>query len=397
MANHYQNGGRNVAVPDENRPSWRPQDQQASSMRNRGNEDDRDYRSWRERHQRDDIMERDPQRWEGSRGSEVGYSEDRDLGRSNTERYGQGQSGYSAGRYGDDRSQQIQNRNEMVWSGHHEERGRDLGTDDRWQRGSGSWADRDNRRGYEPERYGAQGGYGGGRGFEAQRIGRGEDERMGYDRSYGNERGNEQRMGYDRGSMGSDLRGNYGSDRYNERNVERYDRSVTMRGHEAGYSGGMGRGQDLSEGFNRGTQDQRHAHRGTGPHRGKGPMGYQRSDERIREMVCDALADDDMIDASQIHVTVKDGEVTLTGVVDTRQIKREAEDCVSNVAGVKDVQIQLRIKDEKASMSTQGGQGGTQNTSSSTSSTSSVARDNGMASKHEPDVTSASQDKKHRA
>jgi hypothetical protein len=106
-----------------------------------------------------------------------------------------------------------------------------------------------------------------------------------------------------------------------------------------------------------GTQDdwqrpigsEQHVHRGTGPHRGKGPLGYQRSDERLRELVSEALADDDQIDASQILVSVRDGEVTLSGVVDDRRTRREAEDCVASISGVRDVQIQLRLKDDRQS------------------------------------------------
>src|SRR6187431_1632181 len=48
---------------------------------------------------------------------------------------------------------------------------------------------------------------------------------------------------------------------------------------------------------------------------GKGPKGYKRPDHRIREDVCDRLSDDDELDASEITVTVKDGEVTLEGTV----------------------------------------------------------------------------------
>jgi hypothetical protein len=146
MGQHNPNGGRE-ASSDENRPSWRPQDQSTSSVqRHRGNEDDHDYGSWRDRNQDRPVNERDPSRWEGSRGSELGTSDDRWRA---TERYGQGQSGYSAGRYGDDRSQHMQNRNDMM-------------------RGPGSRDDREFG-GYNPERYGAQGGYGGGRGFESER------------------------------------------------------------------------------------------------------------------------------------------------------------------------------------------------------------------------------------
>jgi len=79
-------------------------------------------------------------------------------------------------------------------------------------------------------------------------------------------------------------------------------------------------------------------------HRGKGPKGYVRSDDRIRDDVNDHLSDDRWVDASHIEVSVTDGEVTLTGEVDSRQSKRRAEDCVDRIAGVKHVQNNLRVK-----------------------------------------------------
>lgn len=77
---------------------------------------------------------------------------------------------------------------------------------------------------------------------------------------------------------------------------------------------------------------------------GKGPKGYTRSDERVREDVCDRLSDDDEVDASDITVTVKDGEVTLEGTVETRQAKHRAEDIADSVSGVRDVHNRLRTR-----------------------------------------------------
>lgn len=85
------------------------------------------------------------------------------------------------------------------------------------------------------------------------------------------------------------------------------------------------------------------SYRTTGPHRGKGPVGYRRSDERIHELVCEALADDDQLDASRIEVSVINSDVTLSGVVDDRRAKLEAEDCVYGVSGVRDVQNLLSV------------------------------------------------------
>jgi hypothetical protein len=82
-------------------------------------------------------------------------------------------------------------------------------------------------------------------------------------------------------------------------------------------------------------------------HRGKGPLSYQRSDERVREAVCEALTEDDRIDATNIDVSVKSGEVVLSGSVDERQMKRLAEDCIENISGVRDVQNQIRVVGDK--------------------------------------------------
>jgi osmotically-inducible protein OsmY len=77
--------------------------------------------------------------------------------------------------------------------------------------------------------------------------------------------------------------------------------------------------------------------------RGRGPKGYVRSDERIREDVCDRLCDDRLVDASEIDVAVAGSEVTLSGTVNTREERRRAEDCVEQVLGVTHVQNNLRV------------------------------------------------------
>jgi osmotically-inducible protein OsmY len=89
----------------------------------------------------------------------------------------------------------------------------------------------------------------------------------------------------------------------------------------------------------------RHASYGTdgGWHVGKGPSGYTRSDERIREDVCDRLTDDPYVDATHVEVSVQGGEVTLGGSVDRREDKRRAEDIAERVSGVREVNNRLRV------------------------------------------------------
>jgi hypothetical protein len=77
-------------------------------------------------------------------------------------------------------------------------------------------------------------------------------------------------------------------------------------------------------------------------HAGKGPKGYQRSDERIREEVCELLTRSRDVDASDIDVTVSGGLVSLAGTVPDRRSKRIAEDLAQDAWGVRDVNNQLR-------------------------------------------------------
>lgn len=79
-------------------------------------------------------------------------------------------------------------------------------------------------------------------------------------------------------------------------------------------------------------------------HRGKGPIGYRRSNESIKEDVSESLYRNTQVDASGITVSVSNGVVTLDGLVDSREQKKEAEQAVENLAGVEDVYNYLKIK-----------------------------------------------------
>lgn len=80
-----------------------------------------------------------------------------------------------------------------------------------------------------------------------------------------------------------------------------------------------------------------------GPHRGRGPRGWRRSDEDVRDDVCGALTDDPRIDARTIEVSVQDGIVTLRGGVEDRFLKWLAEDVALSVRGTVDVDNELKI------------------------------------------------------
>jgi osmotically-inducible protein OsmY len=143
---------------------------------------------------------------------------------------------------------------------------------------------------------------------------------------------------------------------------DEYDRDRGW-GRDAGYRGGgyLGgdwprersggfRANDYSD-FNRGDYNRpgygQTSGSDIGPRRqsfrGRGPKNYQRSDDRIREDLCERLSFDDDVDASEIEVQVAGATVTLTGTVHDRREKRRAEDIAESVLGVKDVQNQIRL------------------------------------------------------
>jgi osmotically-inducible protein OsmY len=169
--------------------------------------------------------------------------------------------------------------------------------------------------------------------------------------------------------------GQYGGGQYGQQDWQRgmQDRQRGQQGADWGtgarqdydrdYGGTLGH-VDRSYGQQRGSQYGTSGPFGSG-HRGKGPSGYARSDERIREDVCDALSDDDNVDASSIEISVKNGEVTLSGTVQDRRSKRMAEDCIENVRGVKDVTNNIRVQDRNESSGNGGSRTQAQSVSSS--------------------------------
>lgn len=119
---------------------------------------------------------------------------------------------------------------------------------------------------------------------------------------------------------------------------ESWRRGSEAWGSNAGYRGAGYRyeGSHAPSAYVAGTE-------GRGGYAGRGPKGYTRTDERIREDVCDRLSWNDEVDATDITVRVEAGEVTLEGSVETRHMKRLAEDIAEEVPGVHDVHNRVRV------------------------------------------------------
>lgn len=123
------------------------------------------------------------------------------------------------------------------------------------------------------------------------------------------------------------------------------------------------------EAARRREMDMRQSGGGQTNYRGKGPKNYRRSDERIRDDINDRLTDYPYLDASDIEVEVNNGEVTLTGTVESRYAKRMAEDIAEDISGVTHVENRLRVRQNTSSF----GSTGTSNFSSSDTNTGSTS------------------------
>lgn len=204
------------------------------------------------------------------------------------------------------------------------------------------------------ETYGQGREYGRGGGQYGQaRGGSSRTDRWGYGESYGG-------AGYRGFSSGSGTTGGYGgSQGYGGYQSE----SRTAYGAHTpyGYRGrneydDRGRGGEYADDGRRAGEDRSWLERAgdrvaeffgaedSGHHRGRGPKGYRRSDDRIRDDINDRLTDDAWLDASNIDVEVKDNEVTLSGTVNSREDKRRAEDLAEAISGVRHVQNNLRVE-----------------------------------------------------
>jgi len=195
---------------------------------------------------------------------------------------------------------------------------------------------------YGRERYGHQGsaqqGYsrGPGGGFGGQR---GEQGRYGRSPGYSEEAYRRYGESYSRGPEGFDREsrgyGGYGS------STRGYGSDFGPDTQNFGAGSGYGETQRYGESF--GTVG-----RNRGRFTGRGPKGYIRSDDRIREDVSDRLEQHGEIDATEIEVRVSSGEVTLEGTVEDRRTKRMAEDLVESCPGVKEVHNRLRVQGSSA-------------------------------------------------
>jgi hypothetical protein len=109
----------------------------------------------------------------------------------------------------------------------------------------------------------------------------------------------------------------------------------------------------------------------------RGPRGWERSDERIKEDLCERIADSDDIDASDVTVEVRQGVVLLDGTVFERWTRYSLEDLADSVPGVKDVQNNVRLSRESETFGSSGQSGSGTGYGSSSSMGTGTTRSSG--------------------
>jgi osmotically-inducible protein OsmY len=76
----------------------------------------------------------------------------------------------------------------------------------------------------------------------------------------------------------------------------------------------------------------------------RGPKNYARSDERIRELICERVIQNLFIDLSDVSIEVQNGRVALDGTVPNRQMKHAIEDVVDRCWGVQDIENNIHVQ-----------------------------------------------------
>lgn len=260
-----------------------------------------------------------------------------------------------SGQWGYDQRDRGQQEQFEPWGSEQESGQRNFGTDSSSydsNRGSyGSGRSLGSGGSFDREAGRFHGGSGGGGGDYGEDVGGPySDNDRGFSGSYGNQRGpgdwgrggasgsqygtNDRGLGRNYPSTESGFGGGYRNDRGSSGRYQGDQSSYgqASAGNERGGYGAYGNNSGLSR---QGESSSRPESRG--------PKNYRRSDERIREEVCDRLMQGGL-NAEDVDVQVKDGQVTLSGNVDSRQDKRTIEDLAEEILGVKEVQNQLRVQ-----------------------------------------------------
>jgi osmotically-inducible protein OsmY len=298
--------------------------------RNRGRENWRDERRGRHGGHSRDVAD---DRGRGSEGSQQGRGD-----RYSADRYSGDRDWSAEGGYEGDRGEYRGD-----FGG-----GSDAGDDRQWRRNYGG--DRGGMRSYA-NAGGSGFTSGGSSGYEGSRSLYGSDP-YGRAQPSGGEwqrRSSDRGQSYDRSGSDQYRQGDRGQQwgQFGQNTGQHFGESQGQYGPSSQYGRGQydsrRGGHEWSGNQNAWGRDQSQSWGSQQNHAGRGPKGYHRSDERLKEQASDRLMDDPQVDASEITIDVQNGEATLTGTVNSREEKRAAEACVEAVSGIVEVINQLRV------------------------------------------------------
>ncbi|WNL44105.1 BON domain-containing protein [Dyella sp. BiH032] len=111
-------------------------------------------------------------------------------------------------------------------------------------------------------------------------------------------------------------------------------------GEEPGDSAGYARGYSREHTPGWGADGSRHPD----DYRGRGPRRAAPEDDDLLDVLCERLAGDGDLDASEIEVSISEGVVVLAGAVPSRQARRDAEAIAESLRGVREVENRLRVE-----------------------------------------------------
>lgn len=126
-------------------------------------------------------------------------------------------------------------------------------------------------------------------------------------------------------------------------------------GSSFGIGIGSGSGNDMGVPFRGATTENQygghdygrgHEARQQQPQFARGPKGYKRSDDRLKEDLSEKLHHAYDIDSSDVEIDVKNGEITLSGTVPSREMRYRLEHLADGVVGVNDIHNNVKVKRE---------------------------------------------------
>lgn len=145
--------------------------------------------------------------------------------------------------------------------------------------------------------------------------------------------------GYGSDDGGQNYRGNYRDDarRAFERGDDYEPEDYEPENRGVLYNLGHRIGEAIGEWFGPSTDERPGARRA-------GPRNYQRTDERIRDEICERLTFTNGVNVREVSVEVEKGVVTLSGTVERRSQKYDIEDIADNTFGVTEVDNRIRVQ-----------------------------------------------------